>query len=163
MTHSLYLWISDDTVNKFAHYTVLWVNYRRRDCMKCNFSPLLSAMHFPHIDGIVSYTHIDMKTAAHILKLLNFVLWQQQSEISRDRRGHNDDRLCVPLFKMKNDCVLFSPSSHYYTPLHSIDGRLLYFQVSYLMNSQFIHLQPEKGRKKGGDWAVENQQRGNQK
>lgn len=50
---------------------------------------------------------------------------------------------------MKNDCVLFSPSSHYDTPLHSFDGGLFYFQVSCLMNTQFIHLQPEKGVEEG--------------
>lgn len=75
-------------------------------------------------------------------------------EISRDGLNHYDHNLCVPLFKMKNDCALFFPSSHYDTPLHSIDGRLFYFQVSCLMNTQLIHLQPEKGGKKGGDWAV---------
>lgn len=51
---------------------------------------------------------------------------------------------------MKNDCALFSPSSHYDTPLHSVDGKLFYFQVSYLMSTQFSHLQPEKGLKREG-------------
>lgn len=66
----------------------------------------------------------------------------------------NDDGLCAPLFKLRNDCLLFSPSSHYDTPLHSIEGRLFSFKVSYLMNTPFIHLQPQKERIEGGDGAV---------
>lgn len=66
--------------------------------------------------------------------------------------------------KWRMAVLCFFPSSHYDTPLHSIGGRLFYFQVSCLMNTQFIHLQPEKGGKKGdGDWAVWDWQRGNQK
>lgn len=93
----------------------------------------------------------------------NLVLWQQQSEIIRDRQGHNDDCLCVPRFKMKNDCVLFLLPL--IMILHSIQSTAGYsiFQVSYLMNTQFIHLEPEKGRKEGKDWVVQDGQRENQK
>lgn len=64
---------------------------------------------------------------------------------------NNDHHLCVPLFKMKNYFLLvfFPPSPHYNTPLHSISGSPFYFQVPCLMNTRFIHLQPEMGGKEG--------------
>lgn len=64
-------------------------------------------------------------------------------------RACNDDGLCAPLFKMKNDRLLCSPSSRYDAPLRSIEGRPFSFQVSYLMNTPFVHLRPQEGEDGG--------------
>lgn len=46
LIHFIYGFLMTLPVNKFAHYTGLWVNYQRWDCIKCNFPTLLSAKLF---------------------------------------------------------------------------------------------------------------------
>lgn len=100
----------------------------------------------------------------HKLRLLNFTWWQQWSEISGDCPAVMMS-VCVRLhseWRMTGFCFPHLPSP--LTALHSIDTRLFYFQVSFLMNMQFIHWVGREGRGAGRATAmrkIERNQRGN--
>lgn len=164
MAPLLYMW--NDSFTSFVAFwwrTVVRVNYQKCDCVKCYFPHYCPACTFPTMIALHPNIHTHLDPVQPYLRCKNVVFWQQQSEISRDRQGHNDDCLCAPLLKLNNDCVLVSPSSHYGSPAHSIDSRLFYFQVSFLMKAQFIHVEAEKRRKQGRDWVLQDWRRGNKK
>lgn len=120
------------TVKMFPHDTSVPANWLKSDCMKL---PITASTRRCRRGQ-------QARAAAGTLRLSNITRWRQRSEISGDS-GAAMMTVCVALLcRMKNDAAR--------SPFHR--RQTVYFQVSFLMNTQFILRVGEEGR--GGGRAT---------
>lgn len=116
-------------VKMFPHDTSVPANWLKSDCMKL---PITASTRRCHRGQ-------QARAAAGTLRLSNITRWRQRSEISGDS-GAAMMTVCVALLcRMKNDAAR--------SPFHR--RQAVYFQVSFLMNTQFI-LRVGEGREGRG-------------